>query len=425
MLDRTKMPEFGKVESIDLIEPKVHHLSNGLPVFYINAGDQDVLKVELVFASGTSTAEKMLVSASTINLMKEGTNNRTASEIAEAVDFYGSYLQAEVAHEESSISLFTLNKHLKNTLPTLAEVYTEPTFPEMEFETYVLQHQQEMMVNQQKVSYLAAKAFTAALFGQDHPYGRSASVEDYSKYSREDLISHHNEQVRSRIKYIILAGKTNETTLSELENHFGSGENLDIPSHQISTDNESTRLTHALKEDAVQNAIRVGRKLFNRNHPDYVGMQILATILGGYFGSRLMSNIREDKGYTYGIGAGIVSLQNSGYLSISTQVGSDVCQAALNEIYFEIERLRKELIPISELELVRNYMLGSILKSIDGPFQLSTKWKNYLRYGLGIDAHHNLIHRIKTITPERLKELANQYLAQDNLIQVTAGQPLS
>ena len=425
MLDRVKIPEFGKIDDIHLAEPKVHHLSNGLPVFYINAGEQDVLKVELVFAAGTSTAEKILVGSSSINLMKEGTSTKSASEIAEAVDFYGSYLQAEVSHEESSVSLYTLNKHLKNTLPTLADVYVNAAYPEREFETYVLQHQQEMMVNLEKVGYLGAKAFSAALFGADHPYGRSATVQDYTNLQRHDLITNHDSQIRSRVKYILVAGKLNNHTLDVIEHHFGNDKRLDIPEFNFDISKTSEPISHVLKEGAVQNSIKVGRVLFNRKHSDFIGMQILSTVLGGYFGSRLMSNIREDKGYTYGIGAGLVSLQHSGYLSISTEVGADVCQPALNEIYFEIERLRKELIPNSELELVKNYMLGSILKSIDGPFQLSSKWKMYLRYGFGIDNHHNLIHKIKTITPERLKELAQQYLQKEDLIQVTAGKSLT
>lgn len=423
MLDRVKMPEFGKVDEINLIEPSVHHLSNGLPVFSINAGEQDVLKVELVFASGTSIAEKVLVGSSSVNLMKEGTTSKSASEIAEAVDFYGAYLQAEVSHEESSLSLFTLNKHLKNTLPTLADVYSNPAYPEREFETYVLQHKQEMMVNLEKVGYLGAKAFSAALYGAKHPYGRSATIDDYTQLDRNDLIANHQSRVKSRIKYILVAGRMNESTIQTLEDYFGSEERLEIPAFNLECNNTSEPVSHITKDNAVQSAIRIGRVLFNRNHPDFIGMQILSTVLGGYFGSRLMTNIREEKGYTYGIGAGLVSLQNSGYLSISTEVGSDVCQAALDEIYFEIGRLRNELIPHTELELVKNYMLGSILKSIDGPFEVSAKWKTYLRYGLSVEAHHNLIHKIKTITPERLKELAEKYLQKEDLIQVTAGQP--
>lgn len=425
MLDRITEPAFGKIETIDLIEPSVRHLSNGIPVFSINAGTQDILKVELVFGAGTTTSDKLLVGSSTIKLLKDGTGQKSAAEIAEAVDFFGSHLESEITHEESSLALFTLNKHLKSTLPTMAEVYQNPTFPDREFETYILKSQQEMLVSEEKVSYLCSKGFSATLFGKNHPYGRSANTEDYQKLIRTDLVDFHASFIRNRPKYIMVAGLLNDDTHDLLEQYFGSEKREQLPEQEITISNSASAVVHVEKADAVQNAIRIGRVLFNRTHPDFIGMQILATVLGGYFGSRLMSNIREDKGYTYGIGAGLVSLKDSGYLSISTEVGSDVCQAALNEIYFEIGRLRKELIPSSELELVKNYMLGSILKTIDGPFHISAKWKTYLKYGLGADAHHDLIHRIKTITPERLRELAQKYLQREDLVQVTSGRKLA
>lgn len=424
MLDRTKEPKFGTIDSIELIEPTVQHLSNGLPVFSINAGVQDVLKVELIFGAGTATADKLLVGSSTVELMKEGTEKRSAAAIAEAVDFYGAYLQNEVSFENSSLSLFTLNKHLSNTLPTLAEVYHAPAFSEEELSIYRMNNQQEMLVKMEKVSYLCSKGFSSALFGSDHPFGRSAVPSDYEKISREDLVRFHQSFIHNRLKYIMVAGKLGNDSIALLDEYFGEAKresdviwNVNVPEHE-------TKKIHIEKADAVQNAIRIGRVLFSRTHPDYIGMQILATVLGGYFGSRLMSNIREDKGYTYGVGAGLVSLNDTGYLSISTEVGSDVCAAAVREIYFEIERLRKDLIPHTELDLVKNYMLGSLLKTIDGPFQIAAKWKNYLKHGLGMDAHHDLIHRIKTITPERLRELAQKYLQPNDLIQVTAGRKM-
>ncbi|MFM1874958.1 MAG: hypothetical protein RL266_695, partial [Bacteroidota bacterium] len=308
MIDRIKEPPFGKIETIDLMEPAVHHLSNGLPVFSVNAGTQDVLKVELVFGAGTSTPDKLLVGSSAINLMKEGTDQRSAAEIAEAVDFYGSYLQTEIANEESSLSLYTLNKHLKNTLPTLAEVYAEAAYPAREFETYTRKNQQEMMVNEQKVGYLCSKAFTATLFGATHPYGRSASVDDYDALNQEDLIEFHRSQIKDRILYILVSGRMSEDTISRLDDFFGNRPRLPLPERPLNFDDVAAAETHVLKQDAVQNSIKVGRVLFNRTHPDFVGMQILSTVLGGYFGSRLMDNIREDKGYTYGISAGMVSL---------------------------------------------------------------------------------------------------------------------
>jgi predicted Zn-dependent peptidase len=137
-----------------------------------------------------------------------------------------------------------------------------------------------------------------------------------------------------------------------------------------------------------------------------------------------MRNIREDKGYTYGIGAGMVNIKDTGYASISTEVGADVCQPALDEIYREIEQLRKHLIPVTELELVRNYMLGSILKSVDGPFAIANKWKTYLKYGLSKASHQDLVQQIRTVTPEHLRALADKYLRKDDLVQVTVGKPI-
>jgi predicted Zn-dependent peptidase len=303
----------------------------------------------------------------------------------------------------------------------LAEVYSDPSFLEREVETYVLKSQQEMLVNQEKVSYLASKAFSATLFGAQHPYGRSAEVSDYEKLNRGRLIDFHQRHIHNALNYILVSGKLNDQTLVELNTHFGQASRSTHEKEIIKIGRSEKHLVHVEKADAVQNAIRMGRVLFARTHADYVGMQMLCTVLGGYFGSRLMANIREDKGYTYGINAGMVSLKNSGHLSISTEVGASVCDAAINEIHFEIERIRKDLIPTQELELVRNYMLGSILKSIDGPFNIASKWKGYIKHDLGLNAHHDLIRQVRTMTPEQLRILANKYLQKDELILITAG----
>jgi len=424
MLERSITPNFGKIENINLMEPKLAHLDNGIPVFSIDAGVQEVLKIELVFPAGTVTADKKLVAAASIGLLTEGTSNRTSAEIAESVDFYGAYLQTHVTHDESSLELYTLNKHLKSTLETLAEVYADPIFPENELLTYQMSGKQEMMVSEEKVGHLGAKAFSAALFGAETPYGRSADVADYDNLSRAELVAFHQQHISKNIKHIIVAGKLTADTITELNRHFGQEKRKTEDTASIAATSAEQKTTHIVKEEAVQNSIRIGRVLFNRTHTDFVGMQILVTILGGYFGSRLMKNIREDKGYTYGIGAGMVSMRNAGYLSISTEVGADVCVAALNEIHLEIERLRKEPVPLNELELVRNYMMGSILKSVDGPFAIAIKWKTYLKYGLGKETHEELLHQIKTITPERLIKLANKYLQPEDLVQISAGAPL-
>ena len=425
MLDRSISPPYGQIESVHLPEPKVYHLSNGLPVFVVNLGKQDLVKVELVFNCGTATAQKKLVGSTTIRMLREGTGKMSSEEIANTVDFYGAYLEHDVGYDECSVSLFTLTKHLSDTLPILFDVYNDPSFPEREFETLLRKNKQELLIKQQKVGYTASKTFNSVLFGKDHPYGRSANSEDYEQLTRSDLVNHHKLFIKDRLSYIIMSGKIEADAINHLEFSFGKLNKQLVNKNSVTGSDTNERVIHIDKSDAVQNAIRVGRVLFNRTHPDFMGVQILATVLGGYFGSRLMRNIREDKGYTYGIGASVVSLRHSGYLSISTEVGSDVCQSAIDEIYLEIGRLRKDLIPTAELELVRSYLLGSILKSTDGPFNVAAKWKSYLGYGVGIDAHHDFIHLVKTITSERLRELAKTYLQSKDLIQVTVGKTLN
>ena len=175
------------------------------------------------------------------------------------------------------------------------------------------------------------------------------------------------------------------------------------------------------KEGAVQNAIRIGKRLINRTNPDYPKLTVLNTILGGYFGSRLMTNIREEKGYTYGIGSGLVSLSQGGYFFITTDVGAAVYEDAVKEIYHEIVKLQEELIPENELSLVRNYLLGSFQRSIDGPFALAERFKSILLSGLGYNYFENYLTVIKNITSEELKTLAQTYLLTSEMTEVIVG----
>jgi predicted Zn-dependent peptidase len=158
-----------------------------------------------------------------------------------------------------------------------------------------------------------------------------------------------------------------------------------------------------------------------KTHKDFHSLTVLNTILGGYFGSRLMTNIREDKGYTYGIGSGMIPLKKAGYFFISTEVGVEVCNKAIDEIYIEINRLRNESISEKELILVKNYMIGSFLRSIDGPFALANRFKSIMEYDLDYSYYDDYISTIKNIKASDLLNLANKYLDPNSMTEVVAG----
>jgi zinc protease len=431
ILDRKTPPAFGTVDKIEMIKASEQHLRNKIPVYSINAGTQELIKIEFLFSAGMYQQSLPLQAASVNAMLEEGTSTLTAAEIADKVDYYGAFLETGLTQDTASVVLYTLNKHLETTLPIIEQVIKDAIFPQNELDTYLRNRKQKFHVNNQKVENLARKYFSELLFGSKHPYGIIVQESDFDNIHRSHLSDFYNRFYRANDCKIILSGKVDDKMLGMLDKHFGGNDWLNKESSskvkllEGNMDMEiksSKQHTHIIqKDDALQSAIRIGKVLFNKTHPDFQALQILNTIFGGYFGSRLMSNIREDKGYTYGIGSGLVSLQNSGYFFISTEVGVEVCQSAINEIYFEMNRLRENLVEEDELKLVKNYLLGRFLRSVDGPFAMGERFKGIMEYNLGYDYFDKYIATIQHITASELRELANNYLDKNSMIELVVG----
>lgn len=422
MLNRTLAPESKQVDDIKFIEPLKQQLDNGIPVFTINAGQQELVRIEFIFENVNWDPAKPLQAIAVNHLINNGTTNLTAKEIAEKVDYYGAFLQTEYGADQSAIKLYSLNKHLPAVLPILLSILTDSTFPEEELAIFVQNQKQSLQVSLQKNDFLARKHFAHTLFG-DTTYGSNIGPADYEAIKHTDLQNYFKAAYTAKNCTIVVAGKFEQQEFDLLNTVFGK----DFKGQEIATVNrfsfDSHQGTELLieKPDAIQSAIRMGMLSITRNHPDFPGFQVLNCLLGGYFGSRLMANIREDKGYTYGIGSAVVSLKDAGYFFIATEVGTDVCQSALNEIEKEIDLLKTETIAEAELSLVRNYMLGSMLGSLENAFSHADKFKNVYFSGLDYDYYHRYIHTVKTITAQDLNQLANRYLNTDRFIKVVVG----
>ncbi|MBE9585200.1 insulinase family protein [Mucilaginibacter sp. JRF] len=422
-IDRTTAPEFKAINDISLIEPQHIKLANGCNVFCFNNGGQELLRMEWVFGNLRFDAAKPLLNQAIMALLTEGTQNYTSAQIADKVDFYGAFLQAEYGFDHSQVTLFSLNKHLSETLPMVKEVLTNAIFPQKEVETYVRNQQQKLQVSLQKNDVVARRVFNKALNG-DTIYGFAAEATHYQALDRADLLEHYKHMFRPDNCTLIIAGKIEQQALDMINDLFGkSWENNGEPAD--TTQPEVVRGTEYLyyveKTDALQSAIRLGIPAVNRTHPDFPALQVLNTVLGGYFGSRLMTNIREDKGYTYGIGSGISSLKHNALWFIASEVGADVCKAAIAEIEKELNLLRTELIADDELVLVKNYMLGSLLGSLENVFSHADKFKNVYFASIGLDYYQQYTQKVKAVTAAELQQLANQYLNFDNFYKVIVG----
>lgn len=424
MLDRTMAPAFKTIDKIDVIRTNHSKLNNGIDLYSLSAGSQEIVKIEFVFRAGMYHQSSTLVASTTNTMLESGTRSFTADQLSDGIDFYGSFLELQVEQDFALITLFSLNKYLNESLKFLEEIIKYPVFPEHEFKIHIANKKQKHAINSQKVSVLARRKFTELLFGESHPYGRDVGESDFERINTDELKVFFNSHYNASNCTIFASGNLPKNLLDTLNNYFGQGNwGGEIKQTQHVFNVQSTNIQKHLinRDDAIQSAIRVGRVLFNKTHPDYFKFQVLNTILGGYFGSRLMANIREDKGYTYGIGSGLSNLVNGGYFFISTEVGADVTKPTLDEIYKEIKLLRENLVDTSELETVRNYILGNFLRSVDGPFALCDKYKSIWEFGLDYSFFDNYFDAVKSVTPKELRDLANNYFQEKDLIECVAG----
>lgn len=388
-------------------------LDNGIPVYVVNAAEQDTLQLEMVFPAGSFYENETLVAAATNFLMKNGTAQHSALEISEAIDYYGAYLNRTSAHENATYTLHCLSKHLPALMPTLQEVILEPGFPEEELTIYKQNMKQRLVVNLQKSDFVANRHIDRYLFGEFHPYGRVSTMEGYDALQVETLRAFYQRHYTYNNCRIFMAGNVPGNAIALLNEAFGktqwNGTSQIIKPELPILPATEKKYRIFNDENGVQGAIRIARPFPNRYHPDFPKMLVLNTVFGGYFGSRLMSNIREDKGYTYGIHSQVYNFRQAGAINITTEAGRDVCEAAIVEVYKEMERMQQELIDEEEILLVRNYMIGSILGDLDGAFHIIQRWKNLILNDLDENYFYNNIRTIKNISVEELQQLARQY----------------
>jgi zinc protease len=395
-------------------------LANGAPVYYVNDGTEEVALIEMVFDAGNSFENKNLVAAATNYLLKNGTSKKTALEINEHFEYYGAYLNRGCHSETSILTLHCLSKHLKELLPVVKEILTDSIFPEEELAIFKQNSIQRLSVNLQKCDFVANRLIDQYLYGAQHPYGRVSSVEDIRALTREDLVNFFTNFYLNASCKIFAAGKLPADFESVLNESFGNLRlNEDIPGVIHQPEMASQKKLRIMNDSkGVQGAIRIARPFPNRHHPDFKKVMVLNSLFGGFFGSRLMSNIREEKGYTYGIHSFLENHIRESAWVISTEAGKDVCEATIEEVYKEMKILREELIDDEELLLVKNYMMGVNLGDVDGPFQVIARWKSLILNGFDENYFYETMHVIKNISAEELKELANKYLKPEEFFEL-------
>ncbi len=419
MINRTQQPQLVDIDGIDFVAPKKRDLSPSVPLYHMKEVPNETARFDLYFDAGNCRGDKG-IPGFTNGLLMAGTPTKTSIDIEQEINALGGFLESGVSVENAAISMYCLREYLPQILNTVVDAITHATFDEKEIAELTADRKQKWRIDLEKVSTLAQQAFRAKLFASNERYAVTIVEEDFDNISREELMAFHAKNYLKGLTKVVIVGDFEDDAIDEMAEILKPLISSEIGEFDHNVQHEAgTQIIE--KKGALQTAIRAGQMLFNKNHPDYLDFMFLNTILGDYFGSRLMTNIREDKGYTYGIGSMIAELDGTGYFLMATEVGKEARDETIKEIKFELKRLQDELVPEHEMQLVRNYMLGQLLKSADGAYAMTDLFLSAEIHGKTLEFYNDAIHAINEIKPERVRDLARKYLNWDEMAVVAVG----
>jgi len=426
-INRSKAPAFAIPEKLYPVKPDLYQSSLGFPIYTISAGTEPVVRLDFIFEAGTRYQKDLFVSACTNSLLTEGTKRKAGKEIAETIDFLGSYFYPFHDRDEAGITLYCLEKHLERSLELVLEILQEPSFPQEEIEIFQAKKQESLILDKQKPEHVARQRFLENIFGQTHPYGIHGDQKDLYILNQDRLHYFHKTFYSPSNMKIILTCRDCSKHLHFLEKMLlGWKSSLDIKSQLQMippAENKISGQQYIEVDQAAQTSIRLGKVMPGRHHPDYPLLSVVNTILGGYFGSRLMQNIREEKGYTYGIGSGLVSFKEQTILTIGSSVTSEYYTDAIKECFVELKKLREDLVPEEELIRIRNYLIGDLQRQLDGPFNIADTFKSLLFHGLDFADLDKIQKTLFELNSESIRKLAFKYLQESEFHIIAAGPP--
>lgn len=419
MLNRKIAPPFIKSSSFLLPNPTTVLLSSGAKLHSIAGVQQDIIKVEFIFRAGKWFESKVGLSHFTAQMIERGTTEKTSSQLAEYFDRYGAHIDISPGLDFTSIALYTLTKNLRHVLPAFLEMLKTPSFPENELRQMKEVFIENLKINNEKNSFLASKALRKNIFDSQHPYGNSIEPKDVNHLVREDLLQYFEEYlIPSEVFVVSKADKSTVDYISDMVSVFSKSKSRNKKSISQSS---SPFLEKIDKANSVQSSVRLGKKTISRNNPDYFDLLFLNHILGGYFGSRLMKNIREEKGLTYGIQSSINSLVNESFMVIGADVNKENENLIFQEIKNELIKLQNSKVDESELDAAKGHFTGSLQSETANPFSVAEKVKTIKLFSLPDNYYLTLMERVHSITSDELLGTAQLYLNDDDFFKVAVG----
>jgi zinc protease len=421
-IDRSKAPQFSLPSEFALVAPQQFQLSTGSTVFFFRTPGIEAVKLEVIGASSRSTLSNLhaLTPSFTLQMLQEGTILASAQQLAEFFDYHGAEVYPTLSYAQEGLSLLCIKKHLTTLLPTFISLFTEATFPEDNLEKRKSQRKLSLKLDQEKPSSRAGQLFKKGLFGPEHPFGQEITEAHISEITPKLLKAYCQSNLWKDCN-LFLSG---DFTLQELDALLAQLEQLPLRHGAQKQELMSPSPTWEFQEDkegAVQSSIRLGAWAIPKKHTDYPALAVFNTLLGGYFGSRLVKNIREDKGHTYGIHSSLVELDTYAYWIIAADVKKAHQEEVFEEIDKEIKLLRTVLADSEEIEILRNYLIGQLFSKFSSPFDLIEQFKGVYYSGLDFSFYENRFNYLKKFTAKDLLNIGERYFSSADRVKVRVG----
>jgi predicted Zn-dependent peptidase len=421
-LDRSQQPQPGPAPVIRLGEFESFTMDNGLRVIVVENDKVPVVSFQMTLdidpvMEGDAKGFVDLGGA----LLREGTASRSKAEIDEQIDFIGASLST------FSTGLFgsSLSRHTETLLELMSDILLHPSFPEEELQRLVTQNISALATVRSDANAMARNVATAVTYGPEHPYGEITTEESLRQVDIGRIQDYYKTYFRPNVAYMVVVGDiTAERARQLLERYFSAWEPAEVPRHTYPTPQPppGRRVAFAERAGAIQSVVTVTYPVkLSPGHPDAIKASVMNTILGGSFTSRLMQNLREDKGYTYGARSGLSTDRLVGRFTAGTEVRNSVTDSTLVEIFSEMQRLIEEPIAAEDLQMIKNYMTGTFARSLESPRTMAGFALNIARYNLPEDYYATYLEKLNDVSPEDIREVAATYLKPDNAVIVVAG----
>ena len=406
-----------------LAVPHTRVLPNGVALHHLQGEDKGIVRLDILFKGGYAVQYKPLQALFTNRMLREGSEAFSGTEISQKLDYYGAWIDMYSSQECNHIILYVLAKHFPLLLPVVEDFVKHPTFPQENLDVVRRNNKAHFLINSKKVEVVAQRHFERALWGDSHLLGQMVQAADYDAITRDDLLQYYEEVYSHHNCTLFLTGTNDSAVIDAVVAAFGSEAwgtatqvvvNVPAPASLVGCHKITLK-------DTLQSAVKVGCITLPACHPDFFDLRILNVLLGGYFGSRLMSNIREENGYTYDIISEIDAYGKDNAFMVSSQAANEYVAPLLLELYKEIERLRVEDISLAEVELVRNYIMGELCREFEGVIAKTEVFVNAWLSGDSFDSVNRYINAVNAVTPQRLQYIASKYLLRENMIEIVVG----